>query len=188
MSQFLQLGFTKKCNKTRQQTYDVMGGTPLRDRRGGRFPQRDRKALLISPALIYARRIGQVQVGPKETNLIGPNTPLHYELKPPASIVQLNGTVQANILFQELYLISTTSRLRRHVLEYNQISKFALKSKLGEVAVRLKPPLIRGKHVFPQEWKRGQRYGTLAILGAADNNTVRGVRIQSRQQSEDHLP
>ena len=36
-------------------------------------------------------------------------------------------------------LISTTSRLRRHVLEYNQISKFALKSKLGEVAVRLKP-------------------------------------------------
>ena len=36
-------------------------------------------------------------------------------------------------------LISTTSRLCRHVLEYNQISKFALKSKLGEVAVRLKP-------------------------------------------------
>ena len=69
-----------------------MGGTPLRDWRGGRLPQRD-KALLISPALIYARRIGQVQVGSTETNLIRPNTPRHYELKPLASILQLNGTV-----------------------------------------------------------------------------------------------
>ena len=46
-----------------------MAGTPLRDRRCGRLPQRDHKALLISPALIYARQIGQVQVGAKETNL-----------------------------------------------------------------------------------------------------------------------
>ena len=43
-----------------------MGGTPLRGQRGGRLPRRDYKALLISPVLIYARRIGQVQVGPKE--------------------------------------------------------------------------------------------------------------------------
>ena len=34
-----------------------------------------------------------IKVGPKETNLIRPNTPWHYELKSPASIVQLNGTV-----------------------------------------------------------------------------------------------
>ena len=27
-----------KCNKIRQQTDGVMGGTPLRDRRGGRLP------------------------------------------------------------------------------------------------------------------------------------------------------
>ena len=32
-----------------------------------------------------------------------------------------------------------TSRLHQHVLEYKQIFKFVLKSKLGEVAVRLKP-------------------------------------------------
>ena len=38
MSQFLWLGFIIKCNKIRQQAYGVMGGTPLRDRRGGRLP------------------------------------------------------------------------------------------------------------------------------------------------------
>ena len=38
-------------------------------------------------------QIGQLQVSPKEANLIRPNTPWHYELKPPGSIVQLNGTV-----------------------------------------------------------------------------------------------
>ena len=38
MSQFLWLGFTIKCNKIRQQAYGVMGGTPLRDGRGGRLP------------------------------------------------------------------------------------------------------------------------------------------------------
>ena len=81
-----------------------MGGTPLRDLRGGRLLQSDHKALLISSALIYARRIGQVQVGPRETNLIRPNTPRHYELKPPASIVQLNGTVQANIYSRNFIL------------------------------------------------------------------------------------
>ena len=42
-------------------------------------------------------RIGQVQVGPKETNLIPPNTSWHYNLKPMASIVQPYGMVQANI-------------------------------------------------------------------------------------------
>ena len=42
------------------------------------------------------------------------------KLKPPASIVQLNGSVWANILCEELYLINTTSCLHRHVLEYNQ--------------------------------------------------------------------
>ena len=73
--------------------HGVMGGTPLHDWRGGRLPQHDLKALLISLALIYTRQIGQVQVGPKETNLIWPNTPWYYELKPPASIMQLNGTV-----------------------------------------------------------------------------------------------
>ena len=171
MSQFLQQGFTIKCKNKTTETDDVMGGTLLRNRRGGRLPQRDHKALLISPALIYTRRIGQVQVGPKETNLIRPNTPRHYELKPPASIVQLNGTVQANILFQELYLISTTSRLRRQVLEYNQISKFALKSKLGEVAVRLKPKakesgepvFIRNNNQAPKGGKGGI-YKTLGRL------------------------
>ena len=85
-----------------------MGGTPLRDWCGERLQQPDHNALLISPMLIYARGIGQVQVGPKEANLIRPNTPRQPELKPPASIMQLNGTVSANIC-------------SRNVLEYNQI-------------------------------------------------------------------
>ena len=51
------------------------------------------KALLISPVLIYTCRVGQVQVGPKQTNLILPNTSRRYKLKPPASIVQFNGMV-----------------------------------------------------------------------------------------------
>ena len=61
-----------------------MEGTPLHDQH---------KALLISPVLIHTCRVGQVQVGPKQTNLIPPNTSRHYELKPPASIVQFNGMV-----------------------------------------------------------------------------------------------
>ena len=61
-----------------------MEGTPLHDQH---------KALLIFPVLIYTCRVGQVQVGPKQTNLILPNTSRHYKLKPPASIVQFNGMV-----------------------------------------------------------------------------------------------
>ena len=43
--------------------------------------------------------IGQVRVGPRETNLIWPNTPQHFNLNPLANIMQLNGHGVGNILF-----------------------------------------------------------------------------------------
>ena len=57
------------------------------------------------------------------------------------------------------------------MLEYNQISKFALKSKLGEVAVRLKPKakesgepvFIRNNNQAPKGGKGGI-YKTLGRL------------------------
>ena len=37
---------------------------------------------------MYARQIGQVQVGPKETNLIWPNTQRHYEVTSHADVLR----------------------------------------------------------------------------------------------------
>ena len=74
------------------------------------------------------------------------------------------------------YKYHRSKAFQRETLHDSQIRflyKSALKSKLEEVTMRLKPPLIRAKHVSPQAQKKG-RDGTLAILGVADNNVVQG--------------
>ena len=49
------------------------------------------------------------------------------------------GAFQRQVLIVQVIKKKKTSRLHQHVLEYKRIFKFVLKSKLGEVAVRLKP-------------------------------------------------
>ena len=123
MSQFLWLDFKLK-------PYGVKGETPLRDRRGRRLPPYlGHIALLISPAILTPRRYR------------------HHQLELPASIVQLIGTVQAIILLWEVYLISTTCQLRRHVLECNQIKSVKL-------SVRLIKAWGTRREIFKNRWRK----------------------------------